>query len=143
LGRSLLAVLAGYVFMAFLVMAASTLLNVAVPEVFGQPGGSARLPGLGWYALNLSYSFVFAIVGGHTCARLARRAEMAHAAVLAGLLALLGLRLITSSPPQIPWWWMAGEILSGVAGVLLGGVIRAQAAGARESVLARTADGTG
>jgi hypothetical protein len=130
-------VLAGYVFMAFLVMAASTLLSVVVPNVFGQADGSIKLPGLGWYALNLAYSFVFAIVGGHTCARLARRAEVAHAAALAGLLALLGLGLIVSSPPQIPWWWTAGEIVSGVAGVLLGGFIRAQAAAARDSESAR------
>ena len=119
--------LAGYVFMAFLVMAASTLLSVVIPGVFGQPGGPPRLPGLGWYALNLAYSFAFAIAGGHTCARLARRAEMAHAGALAGLLAALGLGLLFSSPPQIPWWWTAGEIASGVTGVLVGGFVRAQA----------------
>jgi len=130
-------VVAGYVFMAFLVMAASTLLSVAAPDTFGRPEGPPKLPGLGWYALNLAYSFVFAIVGGHTCARLARRAEMAHAAALAGLLAALGLGLIVSSPPQIPWWWTAGEILSGVAGALVGGFIRAQAAASRDSASAR------
>lgn len=127
MGRSVFAVVAGYVFMAFLVMAASTLLSVVAPDAFSPPGGSPRLPGLGWYALNLGYSFAFAIAGGHTCARLARRAEMAHAGALAALLAALGLGLVFSSPPHIPWWWTLGEIVAGVAGVLLGGLIRAQA----------------
>lgn len=124
-------------FIAFLVMAASTLLSAAAPATFGHPEGPPRLPGLGWYALNLAYSFVFAIVGGHTCARIARRAEMAHAGALAGLLAALGLGLLVSSPPQIPWWWTTGEILSGVAGVLVGGFIRAQAAASRDSESAK------
>ena len=125
--------LAGYVFMAFLVMAASTLLSVVAPDVFGQPGEPPKLPGLGWYALNLAYSFAFAIAGGHICARLARRAEMAHAGALAGLLALLGLGLLCSSPPQIPWWWTAGEIVSCVAGVLVGAFIRARASQERST----------
>lgn len=135
MGRSVLAVVAGYVLMAVLVMAASTLVGVAFPQAFASADGKPILPGLGWYALSLSYSFAAAVAGGHACARLARRAELAHAGALALLLAALGLSMMLagSGAEGVPAWWTGGEVAAGVAGVLLGGFIRAQArAGAPE-----------
>jgi hypothetical protein len=130
MARSVLAVIAGYILMAVLVMAAGMLLTTLFPAAFTGPGGKPGLPGFGWYALNLAYSFVFAFAGGHTCARLARRAEMAHAIALAALLGIMGLVSIATYAGQtpVPAWWTAGQVVAGVLGVLAGGFLRAQAA---------------
>jgi hypothetical protein len=122
------AIVTGYVLMVLLGMAAGTLLSLVAPATFPPDGqGSAPLPGLGWYALTLAYSVVFAILGGHTCARLARRDEMMHAGVLAALLAVAGLRLLLTAPSPIPMWRSAGYLAASVTGVLVGGLIRARA----------------
>jgi hypothetical protein len=132
MGRSILAVVAGYVLMAVLVMAASTIVGVAFPGAFATADGKPILPDLGWYALTLAYSFAAALAGGHACARLARHAELAHAGALALLLLALGLSLLFagSGAEGVPVWWTGGEVAVGIAGVLLGGFIRAQAAAA-------------
>jgi hypothetical protein len=129
MARSVMAVIAGYVLMALLVMAASTIVGVAFPAAFATQDGRPVLPGLGWYAVSLVYSFASALAGGHACARLARRAELAHAAALALLLAALGTSMLLSGSGAegVPAWWSAGELAAGVAGVLLGGLIRARA----------------
>jgi hypothetical protein len=129
MGRSVLAVIAGYILMVVLVMAAGMFVMANFPADFTGADGKPRLPGLGWYAVNLAYSFVFALAGGHTCARLARRAEMAHAGALAAFLGVMGLISIAaySGETPAPWWWTAGEVAVGVLGALAGGLIRAQA----------------
>jgi hypothetical protein len=113
--------------MVLLGMAASTLLGAVAPATFPADPTNAPLPGLGWYALTVAYSFVFAILGGHTAARLARRAEMMHAGVLAALLTVFGLGLVLNPAPAIPAWRTLGYLLASVGGVLVGGFIRARA----------------
>jgi hypothetical protein len=114
--------------MVLLGMAASTLLSAIAPGTFPKdPGSAPVLPGLGWYALTVAYSFVFAILGGHTAARLAQREEMMHAAVLAAVLTAFGLGLVLNPAPAIPAWRTAGYLVASVGGVLVGGFIRARA----------------
>lgn len=111
--------------MAFLGMAASTLLSRVAPATFPSPGGGpAPLPGAGWYLLTLAYSFVFAVMGGHTCARLAKRAELLHACVLAALIGALGASAALDAASPLPPWRLAGYLVANVSGVLLGGLIR-------------------
>lgn len=113
--------------MVLLGMAASTLLGAAAPATFPADPATAPLPGLGWYALTIAYSCLFAILGGHTAARLARRAEMMHAGVLAALLTVFGLGLVLNPSPVIPAWRTLGYLVASVGGVLVGGFIRARA----------------
>lgn len=117
-GRSVLAVAAGYVFTAVLVRAMGAVLQLAVPA----PEGVAI------YYVSLAGGFVFAFAGGHTCARLARRAEMAHTAALAGIFAALGVALLLAAPEGGARLYAAGEVVAGVLGVLAGGYVRARAA---------------
>ena len=120
--------MSGYVLMVLLGMAASTLLGHLAPETFPPPGpGPMPVPGLGWYLVTLAYSFVFAILGGHTCAHLARREELMHACVLAALIGALGLGLFLDETSTLPRWRTAGYLGASVGGVLLGGLIRAKA----------------
>ncbi len=117
LGRSALAVVAGYLFTAVLVRAMGAVLRAALPEPEGSLG----------YFVGLAGGFVFAFAGGHTCARLARRAELLHAVVLAGIFAALGVALVSAAPPEARSY-AAGEVVAGVLGVLAGGYVRARAA---------------
>ena len=114
--------------MVLLGMAASTVLGAVAPGTFPRdPASAPVLPGLGWYALTVAYSFVFGILGGHAAARLARRAEMMHAAVLAAVLGVFGLGLVLNPAPAIPVWRTLGYLVASVGGVLMGGFIRARA----------------
>ncbi len=115
--------------MAFLGMAASTVLSRVAPQTFPAQatGGVVALPGLGWYVVTLVYSFVFAVMGGHTCARLAKRAALGHASVLAALIGALGLSVALDPASPLPAWRTAGYLIANVAGVLLGGAIHSLA----------------
>jgi hypothetical protein len=114
--------------MAFLGMAASTVLAQVAPGTFPPPGpGPAPLPSAGWYAVTLAYSFAFAVLGGHTCARLARREEAMHAAVLAALIGALGIRMLLDTTTPLPLARTAGYVAVNVLGVLMGGALRARA----------------
>jgi peptidoglycan/LPS O-acetylase OafA/YrhL len=114
--------------MVLLGMAASTVLGAVAPATFPRDAGNAPvLPGLGWYALTVAYSFVFGILGGHTAARLARREEMMHAAVLAAVLTVFGVGLVLNPAPGIPASRTLGYLVASVGGILLGGFIRARA----------------
>jgi hypothetical protein len=113
--------------MVLLGMAAGTLLSAVAPGTFPTNATTAPLPGLGWYALTVAYSFAFAILGGHTAARLARRAELMHASLLAALLTVFGLGLVLNPAPAIPVWRTLGYLVASVGGVLVGGFIRARA----------------
>ncbi|HET7293461.1 MAG TPA: hypothetical protein VFM88_13630 [Vicinamibacteria bacterium] len=115
--RSVLAVAAGYLFTAVLVRAMGGVLQLAVPAHEG-----ALV-----YWVSLAGGFVFAFAGGHTCARLARRAELLHAAVLAGIFATLGAALLANAPSGARPYAL-GEVAAGVLGVLAGGYVRARAA---------------
>jgi hypothetical protein len=114
MGRSVLAVAAGYLFLAVLSRAASLLLGLA-------------LRGSPYVAASVSAGFLAALAGGHACARLARRAEMAHVSVLAFVLAAIGSILVASPPAGVPRSLALAEVAAGVLGVLAGGALRASA----------------
>src|SRR5437867_1799153 len=72
--RSVLAVLAGYLLMAVLVVIVDGILMMAFGPIFMGPDGKPRMPDpvAPWYALNLVYSFLFAIAAGYLTTLIAR-----------------------------------------------------------------------
>jgi hypothetical protein len=120
--RSVAAVVAGYVLMAVLVMATSAALMAALPGAFVAPDGTHKIPEpvAAWFAFALLYSFTFACAGGYLAARIAGSGELRHAAALAGLMAVMSLLILADPGGRIPKWWTAGEMIVGIAGVLLG-----------------------
>lgn len=135
--RSVAAVVAGFGFTASTVM-----IGTIIATALFIPGGltaaaggtvPAALPGM-YLAANLAVSFLGAVLGGWLAARIAAFAPFAHAAALAALLAAMsiGSAMSAAETPQPRWYPIViGAI--GVAGVLLGGALRAAAAEARQS----------
>lgn len=125
MGRSVLAVVAGYLFLTVLSRSASYVLAFAFPPVAGASGAPV-VPGSLYVASTLA-GLLAAIAGGHVCARLARRNEMAHVALLSGILAAIGLGLLAHPPAGISRGKALAEVAAGVLGVLAGGALRASA----------------
>jgi hypothetical protein len=95
MGRSLLAVIAGYA-----VMAAAIMILFAL--WFRDP---TTVPSQGFMLFSLGYGFIFAVLGGYLTALLARRAEMKHTLALAGFSALLGGASMITFAGQEPLWY--------------------------------------
>jgi hypothetical protein len=110
--RSALAVAAGFGFM----MSA------------GLVGGSVST-----VVARLAVSLLGAVIAGWIAARLAPFAPFKHAVVLAVIVAAVAMSMIRSGPAGAPGFtMMAGSVA--VAGILLGGGIRAAAGSARATV---------
>src|SRR5687768_5713203 len=125
MARSILSVLAGVFTSMLLVNLASVVLYAAVPDLRAA-FERKQVPGPGWVALNLLLSLAFASAAGWVTATLARRAEMKHAGALAALITVLNLITLATGKGFPPAWWTAAEGAVGVAGVLLGGWLRAR-----------------
>ncbi len=129
--RSLAAVLAGYLFMA-----ATVIVGTIVATALFIPGGlaaarsgeaPASLPGL-YLAANLAISAFGAVLGGWLAARIATRAPFGHAVVLAAFVAAIAIVYArTAAVSTQPTWYSLAIGATGVAGVLLGGRLRAAA----------------
>lgn len=115
--RSILAVAVGYAVIAALVMIGT----VGAAAAFGASSAAAASPG--YLAASLVLGFFAAVAGGWTCAALAVARVREHTAALAALLVLLMLTMLAVGAPQ-PAWYLGLVALSGVAGVLAGGLLR-------------------
>lgn len=84
----------------------------------------------------LAANAMAAVIGGWLAARIAGRAELAHAVALAVVIAI-GTILAASVEPPVPQpvWYVPVAGLVGVTGVLIGGWLRGAAAEARRSVI--------
>jgi hypothetical protein len=89
--RSILSVVAGFVAMAALVMAATIVSARLMLGVRGREQMMKAKPTPAYLTVNLIYSAAFAGFGGFLTATLAGFAPLAHALALAGLLLLLGI----------------------------------------------------
>lgn len=114
MGRSTLAVVAGYLLFTMLWRSASYALTFVFPG-----GGPAE------FAASLALGLVSAVAGGHACARLAPSGPRAHVTVLAGILAAIGLAVLLAPPAAVPRGLTLAEIATGVLGVLAGGALHA------------------
>ena len=135
--RSIAAVVAGFGFMAATVMVGTILATALfLPAGLAGTGSTAAVPVM-FLVASLVVTFLGAVFGGWLAARIGMAAPMAHAAALAALIAVLA--VVSASAPQgtgqPPWYPIASGAI-GVAGVLLGGKLRAAAASGAGAVVA-------
>ncbi len=122
MGRSLLAIVAGYLFFTIVGRSASYALAYLMR---GSGPGDGPAPA-GAFAVQIAAGFAVALAAGHVCARVARGGGPAHA-VLAGILAAIGLGLVVDPPAGVPQLRVLVEVATGVLGVLIGGFVRSRA----------------
>jgi hypothetical protein len=127
--RSILAVIAGFLVTAIIVMATTALAAMA----FGLPmlstseataGAPTVTPSTGYLITNLVCSALAAIVGGWTAATIGRRHPMGHAGGLAVLLAVGGAVGVAWPQPGQPTWYPTSLLVIGPLGALFGGFLR-------------------
>jgi hypothetical protein len=138
--RSVAAIVAGYGVMSLTVIG-----GIIIATSLFVPGGLRAVasgpPPTGlpaaYLAANLATGALGAVLGGWLAARIAAFAPFGHAAVLAAIVATLTLGSAGSGPagPQPGWYPIVIGVI-GVAGVLAGGKLRAEAAAARGPVVA-------
>jgi hypothetical protein len=123
--HAFLALLAGFVTMTAIVVAATALIAWLVPSWVGDP----NRPGGGYIFVNLGYSFLAAAAGGYVTALLGRVNPLAYTLVLAVIvLVISGLNTLLSRGKQTIGYQIALLILSPL-GVIAGGLVRLRVAG--------------
>jgi hypothetical protein len=132
--RSIVAILAGFGFVASTVMFGNIIATaVLVPEGASTPAGESPASEMQpvYLVANVAVSAMGAVVGGWLAARIGAFAPFAHAAVLAAIVAVLSLATMLDAPaaPHPRWYPIVLSTIV-VAGVLLGGKLRAAAAAA-------------
>jgi putative membrane protein (TIGR04086 family) len=96
--RSLVAVLAGFLSMAVIVIALTLL---CVKFIHLNSGHPTPL----YLTLNVLYCLAAALLGGLITAKIARRSPLAHGLALALLMFVLGVLSYTTHPPGQPLWY--------------------------------------
>jgi hypothetical protein len=123
--RAFLALLAGFVTMAILVMAITAALARLTPGWVGEQGN----PRPGYIFVNLGYSFLAAAAGGYVAAWAAAANPLIHVLALAiVVLVLAGLSALQSRGKQPIWYALALVAISPI-GVLAGGLLRLKVLG--------------
>jgi hypothetical protein len=129
MGRSILAVLAGYLTLAAAVVAVDFSLGTLFPGAFPEPvEPGARPPTAGWLGVILLYSSVFAVLGGYVAAWVARRSERLHALAFGLLLEAMTLAEWYATRGWRPAWYHALLALLPIPAALLGGWLRSRRA---------------
>ncbi len=125
MGRSIGAVVVGFLYALAGIWLTQIVLWFALPEEPG-PDGAESMPQTR-LILSVTCTFASAVVAGFMAAHVARGAELAHGMALGAVLAvLLGVTtLVLATEPGPPWYRLA---LPGVAlpGTLLGAYLRAR-----------------
>lgn len=117
--RSVLAVLAGYLAMAFCVIVVNLLIALAIGMPFTEE--PPEVP-IGLCVLNLAIAGPCGYLGGLVTASIARRSKLTHAQVLAGITLVLGIGMAVRSPSYGgPAWYLYGLPVIGALGVIIAG----------------------
>ena len=129
--RSILCVVAGFVVMMAVWMAATAAATELIVEggLFGAATGPRSALPPEYFAANLLMSAMGAMLGGWVTARLAPSAEMAHVLALAGLMILMSLPgLLGYGESQVaqPQWYIYGLPILCVSAAILGGWLRSR-----------------
>ncbi|HYL79137.1 MAG TPA: hypothetical protein VEU96_33410 [Bryobacteraceae bacterium] len=115
--RSVLAVLGGYATMAFVVILFTGIVKMLAPAWMAMEGK----PAASYLAVNLTYSFVAALLGGYVAAWIAARLPVQHALAL-GVLVLLGsIASAMQTGDRQPRWYQAALAILMPLAVVLGG----------------------
>ena len=122
IGRSVAAVLLGFVANAVLSLIFDSLVAYGVPGAFEEEELRYNPP---WDMLVPLSGFPIAMVGGYVAAWHARTAELAHALALAALTFVMWIGYVLMSPPEVASSHQSILQVAGVIGVLVGGGLRA------------------
>jgi hypothetical protein len=122
--RSFAAIVGGYIAYAFLMGFTVLVLITLAATQFGPAAGTTRTTGA--MAVEIVYSVLFAMFGGYVAALIARRAEVAHAAILAAVILLISVITVMGTREPAPLWYNATLTLLSAAGVIVGGMLRAR-----------------
>jgi len=99
---------------------------ISLVGLYGIPlGASPGPPGPGYFALNLGFAVLAAVVAGWVTARLAGSRPRVAVGLLAVALVVVVLWGFTKPASQWPGWYPAVLALVGLVGALAGGFLRA------------------
>lgn len=120
MGKSILAVAAGYGVMMAATIALFFGLSKAAPDKFGAQPREA--PGVLLLVLILAVGLAAAAGGGWVTSRLAPKPSDRHVWALAGVVIVMSaVSWVMPSEHTAPGWYQAGLLVVGVSGVFIGG----------------------
>ena len=127
MGRSILAVIAGYFTMLIAVTGAiGFLFLVAFDEFPSEPGAAYTGPAWVLWA-ELGVSAFAAAAGGYVCAWVARRRPLAHAGALTAVVVVLGIVSAFAEAGLKPLWSTIGVVVVAIPAITMGAWLRARA----------------
>ncbi len=125
MGRSILSIVAGYLTMV--VGVSGALAFAAVVVLGGLPTEPTPFTGPTYFLwIELGIGLLAAAAGGYVCVYIARHHPMQHIAVLAVLMAVLGVVSVMVDDGLKPLWSSIAVPLVGILGVVWGGHMRAK-----------------
>ena len=123
--HAFLAILAGFVSMAMLMIAATTLLRRLAPAL----AESQLRPQPAYVLVNMGCSFIAAVLGGYLTAWAAGAGALADMLVLAIVVLVLGaISTLMARGPQ-PVWYQMVLLVTAPLGVVAGGLLRLRVVG--------------
>jgi hypothetical protein len=123
--HAFLALLAGFVTMALLVIVVTALLTRMVPDWVGTEGK----PRPAYTLVNLGYSFLAAAAGGYVTASVSRDNPLVQVLVLGIVVLAMGAVSALQSKGKQPVWYALTILALMPVGVLAGGLLRLQIMG--------------
>ena len=123
--RTFLALAAGFVTMALLVMVITALLAKLTPGWVGEPGK----PNPGYVFVNLGYSFLAAAAGGYVTAWVAAANPLIHVLALGIVVLAIAALSVLQSKGEQPIWYQLTLVALTPLGVLAGGLVRLRVLG--------------
>ena len=123
--RTFLALAAGFVTMALLVMVITALLAKLTPGWVGEPGHLR----MDYIFVNLGYSFLAAAAGGYVTAWAAAANPLIHVLALGIVVLALAALSVLQSKGERPIWYQLTLMALTPLGVLAGGLVRLRVLG--------------
>lgn len=130
MGRSVLAIIAGYIILSALAIGTALALNTVLPGVAEFPP-----PRLDYALLNLSYITLYAVVAGFAVASIVRRSPLRHAVIFGVLLLLLGGAFNFLEARGAKLWYPLTVAVLECGGAIFGGYLKARRAANRRAAV--------
>jgi peptidoglycan/LPS O-acetylase OafA/YrhL len=121
--RSAIAVVAGYLTMAVLVMLIFLVLGIIFPKAFPSDGA---LPRIAWVIFILIWNLLAAIAGAYVTSLVCRGSRVKHVLALLAVVIIVGLIVLAGNVNKQPVWYLIAQIVTGVIGVMIGGSVPVQ-----------------
>ena len=123
MGRSILALIAGFVATFVFSVGIDAIVRATMPGAFGADG---RTPSAAMMTISMAYTLVCAAAGGYITAWIAGRAELLHALALGTLGALSTLAIILLAPPAQRTLTLFASAMLVIPATAIGGWLRAR-----------------